>query len=221
MATSIATISTERISKQLYDHSNNSRTSMSVTQVVTVWLSHTTCEFPRDSVALRRMWYRCPWKNNSFQASLCLALQWQKLLSTPWFGVLQARLPKGLPLWRSVIFTDTGRMSNLSWSIWLDHWTDQSELIISCPPYGLFLKIQVLNALPDPWASNSGMHAFPGEEYGFDTIDLKSCGLKLWDPTVGRAGQYTMTYNCSVLFHDMKINRNINTWHTILHCNTI
>ena len=42
------------------------------------------------------------------QASLCHAVQRQRLLSSPRFGALRAYIPRGRLLRRSVVFTDTG-----------------------------------------------------------------------------------------------------------------
>ena len=47
-------------------------------------------------------------EKHSFSASLSGAIQQQKLLSSPWFGVFRAKSPRGLLLRRSVFFTDTG-----------------------------------------------------------------------------------------------------------------
>ena len=46
-------------------------------------------------------------RKTAFVASLCHGILQQKLLSSPCFSVFQPNLPKGLLLWRSVLFTDT------------------------------------------------------------------------------------------------------------------
>ena len=48
-------------------------------------------------------------KQHSFCASLCFAIQQQRLLSSPRFGALKAYAPEGLLIRRNVLFTDTGR----------------------------------------------------------------------------------------------------------------
>ena len=52
--------------------------------------------------------------NYSLCESLCLAILWQKLLSSPRLGVYEAKCPVCLLLWRSVFFTDTG---NTFWQL--------------------------------------------------------------------------------------------------------
>ena len=61
--------------------------------------------------------------------------------------------------------------------------------------FGQFLKIQVLNVLPDHGALNSCMHTFPETNDGFtmvlthcsmhfETLDLTCCELKSWELTL-------------------------------------
>ena len=46
-------------------------------------------------------------KSHSFCTSRCPATQQQKLLSSPWIGIVQADFPRGLLLQRSILFKDT------------------------------------------------------------------------------------------------------------------
>ena len=54
-------------------------------------------------ICIYDIWYWCLWKNTCW-ASPCPATQQQKLLSGAWFGVLQANIPTGLLIQRSVFF---------------------------------------------------------------------------------------------------------------------
>ena len=50
-------------------------------------------------------------QKHSFQASLCPAIQQQKLLCSPWFGALKVSVPMHVTFRRSVFLTDTGTVS--------------------------------------------------------------------------------------------------------------